>query len=260
VAGVVDDIATPTGVLAVPAFGKVFVSETGRRDIAVIDAQSLRVVDRVGAIGFPDGLAYAPPAKRVFVSDERGSGELVIDAATDHAITTIDIGGEAGNTQYDAGSGCIVVAVQNRDRLVAIDPATDRVVGHVDLDATCQTPHGVAIDAPGRLAYVACAGNATLLTVDLRAMRVIGTNAVGDDPDVLAFDPGWRILYVASEAGVVAVFDARQPALRSLGEYRAPHAHSVAVDPATHLVYLPLENVAGKPALRILAASPPAST
>jgi hypothetical protein len=47
-----------------------------------------------------------------------------------------------------------------------------------------------------------------------------------------------------------------QGALAPLGEYRAPHAHSVAVDPATHRVYVPLQDVHGKPALRILEARP----
>jgi hypothetical protein len=31
-----------------------------------------------------------------------------------------------------------------------------------------------------------------------------------------------------------------------------PHAHTVCVDPATHLVYLPLENLDGHPILRIM--------
>ena len=31
-----------------------------------------------------------------------------------------------------------------------------------------------------------------------------------------------------------------------------PHAHTVCVDPATHLVYLPLENLDGHPVLRIM--------
>jgi hypothetical protein len=34
--------------------------------------------------------------------------------------------------------------------------------------------------------------------------------------------------------------------------YPAPHAHTIAVDQATHRVYLPLENLDGKPALLIL--------
>ena len=69
---------------------------------------------------------------------------------------------------------------------------------------------------------------------------------------MLAFDPGWRRLYVASESGIVSIFDDGERGLTAVGQYEAPHAHSVAVDPATHRVYLPLENVDGKPVLRIL--------
>jgi len=83
-------------------------------------------------------------------------------------------------------------------------------------------------------------------------MAVTATYPVGDGPDVLAFDPGWHRLYVASESGIVSIFDERGPELQPVGEYRAPHAHSVAVDPHTHRVYLPLDNVDGKPVLRIL--------
>jgi hypothetical protein len=38
----------------------------------------------------------------------------------------------------------------------------------------------------------------------------------------------------------------------ALGALRAPHAHAVSVDPRTHRVYLPLENVGGRPVLRVL--------
>ena len=38
-----------------------------------------------------------------------------------------------------------------------------------------------------------------------------------------------------------------------IGEYHAPRPHTVAVDPRTHRIYLPLENVDGHPELRILA-------
>jgi DNA-binding beta-propeller fold protein YncE len=99
---------------------------------------------------------------------------------------------------------------------------------------------------------VTCEGSAKLLVVDLATAQVIGTQDVGDGPDVLAFDPGLHLLYVASESGVVSIFEEHGSELRSVGEYVAPHAHTVAVDPATHLVYLPLESVDGKPVLRIM--------
>ena len=41
------------------------------------------------------------------------------------------------------------------------------------------------------------------------------------------------------------------------GEMVMPHAHTVCVDPATHLVYFPLENLDGHPILRIMAPASP---
>jgi DNA-binding beta-propeller fold protein YncE len=252
VVGTVEDLPTVTGVLVVPELGHIYAAVAGDHQVAVIDAQSLTVIARLGTIGFPDGLAFVPQANRIFISDESGGGELVIDGVTNTVVTTIDVGGEAGNTHYDANSGCILVAVQSRNQLVAIDPVTDRVVGRFDLDADCEAPHGFLVDAPTRRAFVTCEDSAKLLVVDLTTMGVTATHEVGRGPDVLAFDPGLGRLYVASEAGVVSVFAEQGGTLEPLGEYRAPHAHSVAVDPTTHLVYLPLENVDGRPVLRVM--------
>jgi DNA-binding beta-propeller fold protein YncE len=82
---------------------------------------------------------------------------------------------------------------------------------------------------------------------------VLEEQPVGGEPDVLAYDTGLKRLYVASESGVVTVFSAAGRRLARLGEYTAPHAHSVAVNSETHEVYLPLANVNGGPVLRILA-------
>jgi YVTN family beta-propeller protein len=255
VVGTVEDIKTPTGVLAVPDLHRIFVAASGSHDVAVIDADTLKVITHVGQLGFPDGLAYAPASQQVFVSDESGGGELVIDATTNTVVTTIAIGGQAGNTHYDPGSGCILVTVQDHDQLAVIAPTADRLVAQYGLDPACQTPHGFLIDAPRRLAFVACADTATLLLIDLPTMAVRATYPVGDDPDVLAFDPAWRRLYVAAESGVVSIFDEQSGRLQPVGAYRAAHAHTIAVDPTTHVVYLPLENVDGKPVLRILATA-----
>lgn len=257
VVGTVKGLPTVTGVLAVPEVGFVYAAVAGDHQVAVIDDRTLEVVARVGDIGFPDGLAYAPSVRQVFVSDESGGGELVIDTRTNEVVTTVDLGGDAGNTHFDPTSGCIVVAVQTLGQLALIDPATHKVVGRVTLDANCEGPHGFLIDPPAKLAFVTCEGNAMLLVVDLATTQVIATFPVGEGPDVLAFDPGWSRLYVASESGVVSVFDERAGVLRLVGEITMPDAHSVEVDPRTHLLYLPLANVGGEPVLRIMSSPSP---
>jgi len=75
---------------------------------------------------------------------------------------------------------------------------------------------------------------------------------VGDDPDVLTFDPGLRRLYVSAESGDVTVLEESNRAVHSIGQFHMPHAHTVSVDPGTHLVYFPLENINGRPLLRIM--------
>jgi DNA-binding beta-propeller fold protein YncE len=242
-----------TGVLAVPELHRVYVSAAGRHELVVLESPALRVRNRIRDIRFPDGIAYAAKAGKIFVSDESGERDVVVDARSDTRLGLVALGGEAGNTQYDSVGNRIWVAVQTRNQLVAIDPASEKIVGRYDLPGA-DHPHGLFIDAPHRLAFVACEGNSRLLVFDLNSLRVTESYPVGDDPDVLAFDPGLRRLYVAAESGVVTVFQQRGPALELLGEYRAPAAHSVLVDPATHRVYLPLESVGGRPVLRILSA------
>lgn len=86
----------------------------------------------------------------------------------------------------------------------------------------------------------------------MRSKQVIQSFAVGGDPDVPAFDPTLSTLYVAGEDGVVSLFRFEGGMGDKIGEGRlGPNAHVVAVDLATHRSYFPLENVGGRPVLRV---------
>src|SRR6266550_4160648 len=247
-----DGFPTVTGVLAVPVEHRAYAAATGDHAVVVVDDSTFRIVARVPGPRFPDGIAYAPEERRVFVSDESGRRDLVIDATTNTVVAQIELGGEAGNTQYDAGSHCVIVAVQTANQLAVIDPASATIVRRITLDKVVRYPHGVYIDAPHRLAFIAGQESATLGVLELRTLELRQVVPIGSDPDVLAFDPSLRRLYVAGESGIVAVFEERDGSLAQLGWYRAPRAHSVVVDPSTHRVYLPLADMSGHPALRIL--------
>ena len=245
-------IAGAHGVLAVPSLGRIYATATQTHELVGIRASTLEVTSRVRAGSFPDGLAYDPVQKRIFVSDLTGHAEIVVDSRS-HFLGKVPLGGEAGNVKYDAVARRVLVPVAGREQLVFIDPARLRVVARTPLPGYSGA-HGLQLDAARRFAFVACEGNARLLVVDLRTRRVTQALGVGDGPDVLALDTSIHYLYVAAESGVVAMFDEQGRVLRKLGQaVIAPTAHSVAVDPATHLVYFPLESVGGRPALRVMA-------
>ena len=256
VVGDVTDLKSVHGVLAVPELRRVYASATGTNELAVIDDRTLQVVARVPAGDYPDGIAYASKEGKLYVSDKHGKTDTVIDAKTNQRVATIQLAGGAGNTQYDAGSGRVFVAVHKVDQIVEIDPQTDKVVGSYGLPG-CEESHGLLIDGEHRLAFVACEENAKLAVFDLTERRMTAIHPTGEDPDVLAFDSGLNRLYVSAESGIISVFDVRGRGLEKVGEgFFAPKAHTVAVDGRTHRVYLPLEDVGGRPVLRI--AEPPA--
>jgi DNA-binding beta-propeller fold protein YncE len=241
--------ASVRGVLA--ARGKVYAAAQGLHSIVVLDARSGARLAAVPA-GDVDGLAYDPVTQRIFVSDEGGRNVTVVDARTNTRIGAVDLGGEAGNTVYDPVSQHIFVGVQTRDEIAEIDPVRLRIARRYGVPG-CSFSHSVFVDAGQRAAYVGCQHNVRLVRLDLRTGKVDGSAGAGIGVDVLALDPGLHRLYAASESGVVSIYDVGEGRFDRVAQaFLHLHAHVVAVDAVTHRVYFPLQDVAGKPVMRVM--------
>jgi DNA-binding beta-propeller fold protein YncE len=243
---------TMTGVLVVPSLKRVYGSVTKYHEVAVVDTESLTIVKRIPDGQFPDGLAFSPETQKLYVSDESGGVETVIDTKTNEKLSSIPLGGEAGNTQYGPTSHLIYVAVQTKNQLVAIDPKTDKIVARYDLKKG-KHPHGFYIDETANRAYISCQGDNKLIIFNLKSHQEEEVFSVKADPDVLAFDRGLSLLYVAGESGGVSLFKAADGKLIKQGDAEVgPNSHTVSVDSKTHKAYFPLKNLNGAPVLRIM--------
>ena len=219
------------GVLVVPARHRVYATATDANQMLTIDEDTGALLTRSATGDYPDGLAYDPRRDQVWTTNETGGSETVIDATTGRVRGTVTLGGDAGNVAYDAATGSMLADVQSRNVLAVVDPATLTVTRRVDLPG-CDHDHGLGIDATSRVAFVACDGNAALLTVDLTTWTVTDRAAVGNDPDVLAYDSAAHRLYVAAESGWVTVLDLRGRRLTVTGRaHLADGAHVVARRP-----------------------------
>lgn len=246
-------VASVHGVRAAPEVHRLFASATGTDEVVAVDTATNQIVSRTPAGQFPDGIAYDPEHAKIYVSNEHDTAETVIAAGTGQRVGSIPIGGEAGNTAYDNNTGRVLVNVQDKGHIAVIDPATDTITDTIDTPG-CESNHGLYVDADNHMAFVACEGNARLLVIDLDDGHTTGTIDVGDNPDVLAFDYGLHRLYVASESGTVTILDEIRGSLRKVAETKlADGAHTVAVDQTNHRVVFPLENVDGRPILRVMA-------
>jgi len=247
--------SSPYGILAVPIFKKVFVGVGGNNQVAVIDEYSLKVITYIQAGDTPDGVAYASNVEKIFISNENSGTVTVIDGKTNEKIEDIPVGGSVGNTQFDSYAKLIYSVSGEDNTLIEIDPTTDKVINKYKVTG-CSHPHGFYIDESTRYALITCQVNDKLIVFDLTSKKIVMTDSVGSGADVLAFDPDLHHLYIAAESGVMTIFDIQKDNVKKIGQsFIAVKAHTVSVDRNTHKIYLPLENVNGKPILRILEPS-----
>lgn len=253
VAGTVTGTASAHGVMVAPDRHILLATSSGSNEVALIDTTTLREQTRVKSGDTPDGIAYDPAHAKAYVSNEHDHTVTVIDVAAGKAKDPIEIGGEAGNVIFDTTSGKVFVNEQSHGELVTIDPVTDRITDRITVGDGCEGNHGLYIDGAQQLAFIVCEDNAKLLVLDLKTGQVTARFDTGNTPDVLAYDQGLHRLYVAAEDGTVSVFDEKDRTLTPLVSAKlAEHAHTVAVDQATHRVYFPLQDIDGHPVLRIM--------
>jgi YVTN family beta-propeller protein len=241
----------PNGIVAIPSLSKVFVTAEGSSQVGIIDENTLRITKYIHAGSTPNGIAFYPLNGELYVSNENSGTVSVINTQTKAYLTNIQVGQDVGDTHNYDRQERIYTAVEGENNFIEIDPSTNKVVKKYALSG-CSQPHGFLIDPETHYAFIACDGNNVMLVFDLDSKKIIASDTVGANPDVLAYDEGLHYLYVAAQSGIMTVFIVQKGDVKKIYEgFIAPNAHTVAVNQINHDVYLPLENVNGKPVLRI---------
>ena len=252
VVATVADTPGAEGVEYVSELKKFYTSNAGDNTIGVVDMTRMKVIKKLPTERKPDGSAYAAPFHKLYVSDERGKAEAIVDVTKDQIVKTLRFESETGMPQYDPVSRKVYVNLQDQNIFAVIDPATDTVVGRYSV-GRCQGNHGMTFDPEHHRAFLSCEGNNLMTVFDLDKDEPIAFLPMADGPDVIKFDSGLGRIYVACYSGAISVFHQDDPnRYRKLEDFKVQHAvHSLAVDPETHRVYAPEQEVDGKPAARM---------
>lgn len=284
------NVPQAAGVIVAQNVGKVFVGDVADSIIYVIDERSpFNIIAKVqlDPLDGPDAIEYDPVDRRIFVADPGKPGDpnnanitlknqnvAVIDALTNKLIARIPFGvnppfgDDVGHIQFDPVSHRVfVVTLPLQDQnlnlpakppsfLAVIDPITLRVVSRIRLPDACLAPHGMVIDAQQREAFVVCVASQNLVRVDLRTMQPFTGSPlpVAFNPDIMRLDRSAHLLFVGCAAGI-SIFDESGRGLKKLGgDYYLGGGshHTIAIDEATQLIYLPQPSVGERPILRII--------
>lgn len=257
---VVNGLGSVHGVLAPPHEPIWFATATRTNELVALQVGSNTEQWRINVGSFPDGIGFDRQNTTVAVSN-KGDGSVTlarIGSSSSNSSSnrppaqhTVKLGDETGNVVHDPTGNVFLVAVTPPAKLVALTH-TGVVAKTIELH-DCKGAHGVVVADRERIALVACERNGSVAVVDLTTAKQVLVLKVGDGPDVLAFDPGLHRAYVAAENGPTIVVDVRPGGATVIGGVSVgPNAHTVAVDPTTHLLYFALHDVNGHAVIRVM--------
>lgn len=238
---VVANIADTAGVHGV-AFAqdlKLGFTTNGRADtVTVFELDSLKTIDTIKAVGpGPDSILYYPPLQRIYSFNGKGQSVTVIDAVARKVIDTLPVLGQPEFAVSDS-LGHIFFNVEDKNEIAVIDAQSSKIVQRWPM-AACDGPSGLAIDDLHHRLFSVC-GNRKMMVVDAISGKTVATVEIGDRPDAAAFDPASGLVFVSNGGGTLTVVheDTADKYTVKANLATQKGARTLALNPATHLVYL----------------------
>ena len=235
------------GVALATEFNRGFASSGKSNTVVVFDLATLRPTGESLPVGRkPDAILYDPASKHVFVFDGGSDAASVIDAETSKVIATVPLGGGPEFAAAD-GKGTVYVNLEDKSETLAIDTQRNTVTHRWPL-APGDSPSGLALDAVGGHLFAGC-HNEKMVVLDASSGQVLATPPIGQGVDACAFDPGTGFAFASCGDGTLTVVKEAAAGGFAVVE-KVPTkmgARTMALDPATHAVYLAAADYAPAP-------------
>jgi DNA-binding beta-propeller fold protein YncE len=240
------------GVVVDPKSQLAFVTRSEANTVDVFNPQNMRLVKRIGVASDPDGIFYDPFNKLIYVASSDAMLATLIDPASQNIVGTIALGGTPEFAAFDPNAKLLYQNLSDIHTVVAVDLNKRMVVQRWPL-AGCEFPTGMAIDSPDRRLFVACGKSTKLMIFDLDQHRAIASVPVSFGADSVAYDAELRRIYVTGLLGILSVV--QQDSANSYRVIDNIHlhfnAHTLAIDPATHRLFVGYASLAVPPRLAI---------
>ncbi len=225
------------GVAIVPGTGRGYTDEgrTGTADS--FDLKTLKALKTVKADDDADAIAFDPVSGHLFVVDSDPGKITVIDTKTDTVVATLDGGGKLEIGAAD-GSGKVYINGEEKQEILRIDSKTNTVDARWPIPS-CNSPHGLAIDAKSRRLFASCENN-LMVVIDADSGKQMAALPIGSRTDGAAFDPGTQRAFSSNGDGTLTVIGEKSPdSFVLLGNVPTMRgARTMTLDPATGRLYL----------------------
>jgi DNA-binding beta-propeller fold protein YncE len=153
-------------------------------------------------------------------------------------VATIPLGGKPEYLAAD-GHGNVLINLEDKDAIAVVDVRAHKLVKTWALPKG-SSPSSMAYDKANGKLFVGCR-NKTLAVVDTRSGLVVQTLPIGDHVDATVYDSATGNIFSSCGEGIISIVHQDGPSAYSpAGTIKTlPGAHTLALDPDTHQLYVP---------------------
>jgi YVTN family beta-propeller protein len=239
VAGEISDTPGVHGFVAAPELERGFSTNGKEAKVSVVDLKTLKTITRLDSGANPDALVYEPKRGEVYVFNHTGKSATVIDGKAAKVVSTIPLEGGPEFAAVDSAAGRIYCNLEDKSEVAVIDTAKREVTAHWPL-APGEEPTGIALDATHHRLFVAC-HNKMMEMLDTETGKMVASVPIGAGVDGAAFDDTMQLAFASCGEGTTTIAKEETPekltVVQTLKTERS--ARTMALDPATHRIYLP---------------------
>jgi hypothetical protein len=205
VAGRIEGLKEPQGVLAIPGEREVVVASGGDGTVRVYDGKTLSLRHRVDLGEDADNVRWDPRTKRVYVG--YGGGALgVLEQGSYRRAGDIKLKGHPESFQLEKRGPRIFVNVPQAGQVAVVDREKGEVVATWPVEgAGANFP--MAIDEEHRRLFLGCRKPPRLVVLDLDSGKPAASVEISGDTDDLFYDSSRRRVYFSCGEGSIDLFD-----------------------------------------------------
>ena len=218
------------------ADNRLFTSNGREAKVSIVDAKTRKTLMKVETGPNPDFIMYEPKQKEVYAFNASGSA-TVIDLAG-KVVATIPLGGKPEAGVSDPAMSRVYVNIEDKNEIAVIDVSKHEIVARWPI-APGEEAAGLAIDRKTHRLFIG-AHNKLMVMMDSTNGKVVGQVPIGANVDATWFDPQTGYAFSSCGDGTTTIAKEDSPAKLTLVQTLTTErgARTMALDPATHRIYL----------------------
>ena len=229
------------GTALVPALNRGFITDGGGSGaILIFDLKTYAVLGKLATMPDSDGIIYDPATDLVLAVSGDGQKLMTfkpdIDAASGKIDPPIDLGGSPEFLAADR-DGKAYVNLEDKDLVAVVDLKTRKVIARWPV-APGGHPVGMAIDNKDHLLFIGCRNPQKMIVMSTVDGKVVADLPIGAGVDATKIDGAQAFASCGDGTlTVVGKIDGKyavEQEVKTVGG-----ARTMAVDPSTHMLYLP---------------------